>query len=75
MISDVLFECIEHIKRYQTDPVFSGCYDDIREEIDQVVCVMDSLRAKLDDPAGVGCGINAPTDAEQAEARRLYGDD
>jgi hypothetical protein len=48
MISDILFEAIEEIERYQND--FSECYDDLREEIDAVKDAMKALKIKLDTP-------------------------
>ena len=49
MISDVLFEAVETIKRYQARPNYESIYAaDTRSEIDAVVAAMDSLRAKLD---------------------------
>ena len=50
MISDVLFEAIEEIERYQND--FSQCYDELRAEIDAVKEIMRALRIKLDTPPG-----------------------
>ncbi len=49
MISDVLFEAVETIKRYQARPNYESIYAaDTRAEIDAVVAAMDTLRAKLD---------------------------
>jgi hypothetical protein len=54
MISDVLFEAVETIKRYQARPNYESIYAaDTRAEIDAVVAAMDSLRAKLDKVAVV----------------------
>jgi hypothetical protein len=50
MISDVLFEAIQEIERYQTDPVFAHCYVDMREWIDRVKVRMERLRRYLDSP-------------------------
>ena len=51
MISDILFEAIEEIERYQKD--FSECYDELRAEIDAVKEIMSALRIKLDTPPGL----------------------
>jgi peptidoglycan hydrolase CwlO-like protein len=48
MISDVLFEAIEEIERYQND--LPQCYDEIREEINAVKETMRALQIKLDTP-------------------------
>ena len=48
MISDVLFEAIEEIERYQADmPI---CYDTRRIEIDRVKEEMRNLQHRLDIP-------------------------
>jgi hypothetical protein len=45
MISDVLFEAVETIKRYQARPNYESIYAaDTRAEIDAVVAAMDTLR-------------------------------
>jgi hypothetical protein len=48
MISDVLFDAIEEIRRYQKE--FPKCYNSLQLEIARVILVMDELRAKLDNP-------------------------
>jgi len=48
MISDVLFEAVEEIRRYQRE--FPHSYDDLKLEIARVIIVMDELRFKLDTP-------------------------
>ena len=48
MISDVLFDAIAKIQRYQEER--SDTYDSMRAEIDAVVTAMDSLRVRLDTP-------------------------
>jgi metal-dependent amidase/aminoacylase/carboxypeptidase family protein len=50
MISDVLFEAVEEIERYQRD--IPWCYDDpaITAEIEAVKASMTALRIKLDTP-------------------------
>jgi hypothetical protein len=51
MISDVLSEAVDEIRRYLDDPVFANAYrDDIREEIERVLAQMEVLRATLDAP-------------------------
>ena len=47
MISDVLFEAVEELRRYQRE---FRCYDGLEPEINQVIIVMDALRKKLDEP-------------------------
>ena len=48
MISDILSDAVDQIRRYQRD--MPSCYDGIRRRIDTVVAVMDDLRAELDTP-------------------------
>ena len=51
MISDVLSEAVDQIRAYLDDPIYARVYSgDFREEIEQVVKVMDRMRAKLDQP-------------------------
>jgi hypothetical protein len=46
MISDVLFDAIQEIRRYQRE--FPECYKGLELEIARVITVMDELRAKLE---------------------------
>ncbi len=49
MISDVLFEAIEDIRRYQREmPDIYGA-EDIKESIDDLVVRMDEVRQQLDE--------------------------
>lgn len=48
MISDVLFEAIEEIERYQSN--FPDHYNEIRDEIDKVKGAMCRLQLSLDAP-------------------------
>jgi hypothetical protein len=71
MISDVLFDAVEEIRRYQRD--MPDAYESMQAEIDAVTTAMDLLRAKLDAPPSSG---SASSDvARHAEApRRPRGD-
>ena len=59
MISDVLSEAVDEIKRYAADPVFAQCYDPSETEI--VLAVMATFRVMLDLP---------PEDPRAGELRR-----
>jgi hypothetical protein len=48
MISDVLFEALQQIERYQKES--PDMYDEMKDEIEQVKHVMRRLLHKLDDP-------------------------
>ncbi len=48
MISDILSDAIDEIRRYQRE--MPNVYDDIKPKIEKVVAVMDGLRAELDTP-------------------------
>jgi len=48
MISDVLFDAVESIRRYQKEQ--PDVYADFREEIDSVVASMTRLLERLDTP-------------------------
>ena len=48
MISDVLFEAGEEIRAYYAN--YPDVYASVRTDIEAVLHVMDSLRAKLDSP-------------------------
>lgn len=48
MISDVLFDAIQEIERYQAE--MPDSYDSIRAEIDEVIGKMRELQRRLDNP-------------------------
>lgn len=51
MISDVLFESVEEIRRYLSDPAFRQAYvGEDRKEIEALVAQMEGIRIKLDTP-------------------------
>lgn len=64
MISDVLFDAIEEIRRYQRD--FAGVYDGLQDEIEPVVTTMKELQHKLDkvghpaDMETIHCSCDCP---------------
>jgi hypothetical protein len=74
MISDVLFDAIEEIRRYRTDPVFAESYADpeLSARLDRLVADMDAMRAFLDTPPDVG--IWKPTDPSNPGDVRLAAD-
>ena len=71
MISDVLFDAVEEIRRYQRD--MPDAYESMQAEIDAVTTAMDLLRARLDAPPPSGAaGSDVARDAKAL--RRPRGD-
>jgi len=50
MISDVLFEALEAIKEYQTDPVVGKCYESLKQDLGVLTTVMEGVQVLLDMP-------------------------
>ena len=51
MVSDVLSEAVESIRRYLAEPVYKDVYAGAtRTDLESLVGEMDAMRARLDDP-------------------------
>ena len=71
MISDVLFEAIEEIERYQRE--LPQAYSRMREDIELVKKVLASLQARLDTPPVLDgrLSLPAPLTADERELWRV----
>lgn len=56
MVSDVLFDAVEDIKKYLVSETYKTVYHgDTRREIEILVAYMDSVREMLDTPPFADC--------------------
>lgn len=64
MISDVLWECVDHMDRYLNEPLYEAMYRDIGPRLRQLRDEIDAVRQILDTPPECSRNVTITTEHE-----------